>query len=227
MKRGVRLRPRGLTLTAVAVALGGCGDAMLPSDFSGPPAGAVSGNVLARTGQSDAERPRLSLEWLAPGSLVGQPVSYQRSSKLQNDWDIGLDLPAEAAKFELVVGGRRVRIGVAKMVYFDDRVADGRLDWSCRGPACDRVKAVSAQFVLYVDTPPYCQTEGRPAVPRLRAGYHYYAFEGGSLRPLGADEAMSFVLGDRSPGESDPTAELRAFAGALERAWSVSSLEGC
>jgi hypothetical protein len=210
----------------VLAVLPACGDPMLPSDFAGPPAGAVSG-VVAGAGQRDAERPRLSLEWLGVPALVGQPLSYQRSTRLQNDWDIGLGLPAETVKFDFVVAGRSVRIGVAKMVYFDDRIPDGRLDWSCRGDGCDRVRAVSAQFVLFVDTPPYCQSEGRPAVARLRAGYHYYAFEGSMLRELGADEAMSFTLTDRAPADSDPTADLRAFAAALERAWSIPGLDGC
>ena len=69
-----------------------CGDPMLPADFSGPPAAAVKGNVVTGTGAPEAARPRISLEWLDDLnlSLVGQSLSYQRSEKLQTDWDIGL-----------------------------------------------------------------------------------------------------------------------------------------
>lgn len=210
---------------------------MLPSDFAGPPASAIRGDVLAPAGSSkDAERPRLSLEWLAgmaprePGvtSLIGQGLSYQRSVKLQNDWDIGLGLPAEAAKFDSLVAARRVRLGVAKMVYFDDRTGDGRLDWGCRGSACDQVKAVSSEFVLFIESPPYCQgKDGMTARPRLSPGYHYFRFADGQLRELGASEAMSFHLIDRAPVDSDPTPDLDRFVAALLRSWALAAIEGC
>jgi hypothetical protein len=211
---------------------------MLPGDFAGPPASAVSGNVVAAVGAGtkDAVRPRLSIEWLAghlpypdTPSLIGQPVSYQRSSKLQNDWEIGLQLPTEAAKFVARVGGdSQVRLSVGKMVYYDDRTEDGHLDWSCRGARCDIVKAVSAEFVVFVESPLHCQPhEGGPLRARVPAGYHYFRYEEGVIAELGDRDAMSFVLTDRSLAESDPTAALRAFTQALLRSWSVSTLEGC
>jgi hypothetical protein len=208
---------------------------MLPSDYSGAPPGAIAGNVVRQTAQRDADRPRLSLEWLAalaPGetgpALIGQPLTFQRSTKLQNDWDIGLGLPSDEVKFELPLAMRDARIGIGKMVYFDDRMADGRLDWSCTGAGCDRIKSVSAQFVVYVETPPLCQnTTARGAQPRLRAGYHYYSFDGGVARELAPAEAMSFTLIDRAPADIDLPNDLRAFADALRRAWSFSTGDGC
>lgn len=218
----------------VASMLGACGDAMLPSDFTGPPAGAVTGTVShgAGAGPRDAARPRLSLEWLAPfeatRTLIGQPVSYQRSSKLQSDWDIGLGLPAAGARFDAHVGREPVRIAVAKMVYFDDHNGDGRLDWSCRDLPCDTVKAVSAQYVLYVETPPLCRARpDLPPQPRLIAGYHYYTIEEGGLREASSEESIDFTLLDRSLPESDPTSDLHAFTNLLLRGWSVASLSGC
>src|SRR5689334_13905020 len=101
--------------------LASCGDPMLPADFSGPPAAAVTGNVLpGSTIAVEAIHPRMSLEWLddVNVSLVSQSLNYQRSEKLQTDWDIGLNLPKETAKFNRSVGARSVRIGVGKIVYF-------------------------------------------------------------------------------------------------------------
>src|SRR5688572_7209836 len=105
-----------LTLPTMFAALASCWDPMLPADFSGPPAAAVKGNVVPNSSAREAARPRMSLEWLDDLniSLVGQSVSYERSQKLQTDWDIGLTLPREAAKFERSVGARSVRIGVGK-----------------------------------------------------------------------------------------------------------------
>jgi len=202
---------------------------MIPADFSGPPAAAVSGNVVGVNG-SEAAHPRMSLEWLDDlnVSLVGQSLSYQRSEKLQTDWDIGLSLPKEAAKFNVSIGAGSARIGVGKIVYFDDRDGDGQVGWSCRGAHCDRVMAISSQFVLFVERPPYCQPfGGAPAKPRLSAGYHYYSFEGGVLRPLAASDPMSFTLIDRAPVDSDPTAELQVFAEHLLSAWWPNPNGGC
>ena len=216
-----------MILAALAVS---CGDPMLPADFSGPPAAAVKGNVVTATGAREAARPRMSLEWLDDlnVALVGQSLSYQRSEKLQTDWDIGLNLPQEVAKFDRRVGARSVRIGVGKIVYFDDRDGDDKLDWTCQGARCDRVMSISSQFVLFVERPPYCQAfEGAPPKARLAAGYHYYSFEGGSLRKLGPTEAMSFTIIDRAPAETDPTGELQAFAWYLLSLWSLNPTGGC
>jgi hypothetical protein len=204
---------------------------MLPADFTGPPAAAVTGNVVpGANGAVEASHPRMSLEWLDAlnVSLVGQSLSYQRSEKLQTDWDIGLNLPKETAKFTRPVGARSVRIGVGKIVYFDDRDGNDKVDWSCGDAGCDRVMSISAQFVLYVERPPYCQSfGGAPAKPRLAAGYHYYSYEGGVLRQLGPADPMSFTLIDRAPVDSDPIAELQAFAQALLNVWSSNPTTGC
>ena len=233
---------------------------MLPSDYVGPPAAAVTGNVTLEGVSSarEAERPRLSLEWLseqgltpAGGSpLVGQPLRFARSTKIQNDWDIGLETPIERAK--LVVpgsqGGARVRVAVGKMVYYDDRDADGRLDWSCQpgsglgqiasAAACDQVKAVSREFVAFI----FVEGAGTACGPlgaraesttrqRLGPGYHYFRIQqslaGQLLYELGPDESMSFSLGDRTLGESNPSEELRAFALMLLRLFSSGSLQPC
>jgi len=90
------------------------------------------------------------------------------------------------------------------------------------------VMSISAQFVLYVERPPYCQSfGGAPAKPRLAAGYHYYSYEGGFLRQLGPADPMSFTLIDRAPVDSDPIAELQAFAQALLNVWSSNPTTGC
>src|SRR2546430_13194318 len=144
-----------LLLPVVSFSFVACGDALLPSDYTGPPAGAVSANVLpGLTGvRRDAGHPRLSLEWLNDSApqLIAQAASFQRSPKLQHDWDIGLSLPTEAAKFDVQSGTQTARIAVAKMVYFDDSNGTGRIDWSCRDATCNRVLAVSAQYVVFVD----------------------------------------------------------------------------
>jgi hypothetical protein len=211
--------------------LASCGDPMLPADFTGPPATAVTGNVLPGTTVTvEAAHPRMSLEWLDDinVSLVSQSLSYQRSEKLQADWDIGLNLPKETAKFDRPVGARSVRIGVGKIVYFDDRDGNDQVDWTCRVTRCDRVMAISSQFVVYVERPPYCQSfGGKPAKPRLSAGYHYYSFEGGVLRLLSPSDPMSFSLIDRTPADSDPTVELQSFVQQLLQVWMSNPTTGC
>jgi hypothetical protein len=202
---------------------------MLPSNFSGPPASAVTGNVVvsAAGGSKDAQHPKLSLEWLDDinVTLVSQSLNFQRSSKLQTDWDIGLSLPADTAKFNARVGNRSVRIGVGKIVYFDDRDNDGKLDWSCTGLFCDRVMAVSAEFVLYVERPPFCQTGAKPR-PLLASGYHYYSFASGGLREVSATDPLSFTIIDQAPVDAAPTRELASFAKYLVYIWGLNP-DGC
>jgi hypothetical protein len=225
-----------MTLPLALVVFAGCGDPVLPSDYAGPPASAVSGNVEGLAGLvRDAERPRMSLEWLdfATDSLIGQPLSFKRSVKLQHDWDIGLALPMEGAKFELAVdagAGSGARVGVGKIVYFDDRQKIDRIDWTCLGAGCNRVLAVSDQYVLYVDQPSYCQEAGKTGFrPRIGAGYHYFSFDPGSgvRRELDSSESVSFSIADRAPADSSPSAALQAFTNALERTWHVGQNGGC
>jgi hypothetical protein len=212
----------------IVLCLASCGDPMLPSNYSGPPASAVTGNVVSSAGGSkDAKRPRLSLEWLDDlnVALVSQSLNYQRSTKLQTDWDIGLTLPEETAKFTARVGNRSVRIGVGKIVYFDDRDNDGKLDWSCQGLLCDRVMAVSTEFVLFVERPPFCQTGTKPKA-LLAAGYHYYSGASGGLREVPASDPLNFTIIDKVPAEAAPTAELQAFAKYLVYIWGLNP-DGC
>jgi hypothetical protein len=210
----------------------GCGDPMLPSDFSGAPTVEVTGTVVQPPSgpRPAAERPRLSMEWLDPSgaSLVGQPISFQPSTKLARDWDIGLALPADAVKIESQVGQRAVRIAVGKIVYFDDRDRSEHIEWGCRGTACDRVMAVSAQYVLFVDKPPYCiNIEGTGLKTRLSSGYHYYTLSNNTFREVAASDPMSFTITDLAPPDGDPTAMLQVFANTLFRFWSVSFNSGC
>lgn len=247
-------RARAAIGTTALAALGvggvGCGDAMLPSDYVGPPAATTTGNVvLEGVASRDAERPRLTLEWLLPEAenstipLVGQPLRFARSMRIQNDWDIGLETPIDRAKRALPdpSGQSRTRIAVGKMVYFDDRDDDGRVDWTCgqastqlgdRIRVCDQVKAVSREFVAFVEGSPGCALGPRGDGRRLAPGYHYFRIVssplgGLSAQELGPDEPMSFSLGDRTLLESNPTEELRSFGSFLVRVLSSSSLPGC
>jgi len=215
-----------------------CGGAILPADFSGPPAAQVSGNVQrGPSATPDAERPKLSLEWLssfeareAAAPLVGQALAYERSPSLDADWNIDLALPAGEAIFEQIVGTRRVRLGVSKVVYYDDRTGDGRLDWSCDGAGCDRVRSVSSEFVVYVDVPPVCPaSSGTGLRPRLSTGYHYFSFDpaSGAILELGAMDSLNFDLVDRAPVAADPTADLRNFTSTLLQLWTLGTLQGC
>jgi hypothetical protein len=219
-----------VSLAMMFAALASCGDPMLPADFSGPPAAAVKGNVVPNSTAREAARPRMSMQWLDDlnVTLVGQSLNYQRSEKLQTDWDIGLALPQETAKIDRRIGARSVRIAVGKIVYFDDRDGDDKLDWSCVGASCDRVMSISSQFVLYVERPPYCQAfEGSPPKARLAAGYHYYSLEGGNYLKLPATEPMSFTIIDRAPADTDPTGDLQGFALYLLGLWQRSPTGGC
>lgn len=214
----------------------GCGDAVLPSDYAGPPASAVAGNVVASLGLTkDADHPRLSVEWLssldasndASTALIGQDLRFVRSSKLATDWDIGLALPLDRAT--LAFPSSNVKASVGKMVYYDDRLGDGKLDWHCTGSTCDLVKSVSADFVVFVQSPPVCTpSTGGPARARVPSGYHYYRMEGGRPVELGADEPVSFVVTDESLSESNPSGDLRAFATALQSLWGLlNPFDGC
>jgi hypothetical protein len=229
---------RRMTIPFALVAFAGCGDPVLPSDYAGPPAAAVSGNVIGLAIEQDAQRPRMSLEWLVGDadtatSLVGQALSLRRSSRLQNDWDIGLWLPTDDAKIAVPVdagAGAGARVGVGKMVYFDDRNNIGRIDWSCVGPTCNRVLAVSSQFVLYVEQSSYCQQPGK-TTPQLgiAAGYHYFTFDPTTrvMVEQSSSDSMSFALIDKSPADSLPVHDLVDFRTQLWRNWHFGSLRGC
>jgi hypothetical protein len=228
-----------LTGLGFAVASSGCGDAFVPSDYAGPPAAAVTGNVFGAATDKLARYPMLSLEWLEASDpsttsspsprvaeLLGQPLRFVRSQRLDNDWDIDLPLPLAQAKLVRTSASGRVGFSVGKLVYYDDRTQDGRLDWRCSGTSCDVIKAVSPEFVVYLESTPPCRSQVglRPQIDR---GFHYYRLEDGMPQELSHDQPMSFLISDQTPTESDPSAELRAFAEALLQLWSLSNLGGC
>jgi len=231
---------RRITLPLALSIFAGCGDPVLPSDYAGPPAAALSGNVVGLTTiRADVARPRMSLEWLVvdaftpPGSLVGQELTFRRSDELQHDWDIGLGLPTENAKFNVPVdagGGAGARIGVAKMVYFDDRTNIDRIDWTCAGTSCNRVLAVSAEFVLFVEQPSYCQEPGKTiAQPRMAAGYHYFSFDPTTrlMTEESPSDSMRFDIVDQAPADSVLVSQLLDFTEQLWRNWHLGVTHTC
>lgn len=203
----------------------------MPAEYAGPPADIALGTVLGTSGvPKDALRPRLSLEWLASldegASLLGQPLRFERSANLKSDWDIGLELPLERATFESPYGaGERPRVGVGKIVYFDDRVPDERLDWSCTGAGCDVAKAVSAEFVVFVARAPTCRSStGSSVRSSITPGFHYFRRVAEELEQ---GEALQFQVLDQAPKDIDPTEELRAFAQSILFHWGVLDFNGC
>jgi hypothetical protein len=216
----------------------GCGDALLPSDYTGPPAAAVSGTVFAWAPTDKvAQYPLLSLEWLGaldtpvearPASLFSQPLRFARSRRLDNDWDIDLVLPDESAMLERSIAAGRFRFSVGKVVYYDDRTRDGRIDWSCSGSSCDLVKAVSNEFVVFLESAPVCRPRtGVVTKTEIGRGFHYFRLEGGLPRELGKDEPIHFDITDRTPVDSDPSRQLRSFAEALLTMWRFDTLGDC
>ena len=214
----------------------GCGDAFLPSDYAGPPAAAVTGNVFGTPTDKLALYPMLSLEWLqAPDaanspfitSLLSQPLRFVRSQRLDHEWDIDLPLPLERARLVRTEPSGRFNFSVGKLVYYDDRSRDGALDWRCGGGGCDVIKAVSQEFVVYLETAPPCRTRiGSQSRPEIAQGFHYYRLLDGQPLELAPDEPLSFLISDQTPRESDPSLELRAFAEALLQVWSLGALVG-
>jgi hypothetical protein len=211
----------------------GCGDPMLPSDYSGPPAATVSGNVLSDLPElRNAEEPAFSLEWLTSSEqinpLVSQPLQFERSER-HHEWNIGVEQPAARARLDLnPATSDHVRFAVGKMIYFDDSLRDRRLDWKCLGAGCDRVKAVSAEFIVFVERPPTCQPSGGgPLRARLAPGFHYYRFDEAGLREVAPGEPLSFVPTFKSLAESNPTPALLTFAKYLIERWRSIALTGC
>jgi hypothetical protein len=209
---------------------------MLPSDYAGPPAATVAVNVLGN--ERYASNPAFSLEWLmnvsgvspaaqTTGRLLGQPLQFQRSER-EHDWNIGVELPAIRARLDLAFASDHVRFGVAKMVYFDDGQGDRRLDWDCQGAGCDVVKAVSAEFIVFVEQPPTCMpTGGGPIRPRIAPGFHYYRFESGSLREISPGEPLTFVPTVQPLADSNPTRALEEFATFLIERWQGAAFDRC
>jgi hypothetical protein len=233
-----------LRLTALVGVAGGvvagCGDPVLPSDYSGPPASTTTGKVvsLGTVTAREVARPRLSLEWLTSlsgaqgqSALEGQALRFSRSPTLLTDWDIGLEVPIASPKLidQAVTGTDGLQISVGKMVYYDDRNGDGRLDWNCRSDACDLANAVSYEYVVYVGGTKACRnsTDALGTNTRPAAGYSYYEFQGGYIRKLNSGESVRFLLADLSLSQSDPSDELRRFASLLLTLWqSRGALSG-
>ncbi|MCG5055273.1 MAG: hypothetical protein KA712_20105 [Myxococcales bacterium] len=217
----------------------GCGEPLLPADYAGPPAAAVGGSVIRSENvlYTEARAPRLSVVWLVTlepeggvGALVGQSLSYRRSQHLQKDWDIGLDVPQSAARLRMNMGTTNAHMAIGKVVYFDDHDGDGLLDWSCSQRDCDQVKAISSEYVVYVNGPVTCETRtanGLELTARLSAGFHYFELQepGPIERPRGAD--LRFVIEDRPAAAADPTPGLQSFTRALERTYRLGALGGC
>jgi hypothetical protein len=233
----LRVLPFGAFVTGLAAGNAGCGDAYLPSDYAGPPAAAVTGNVFGTPTDKLAQYPMLSVEWLeAPESaaapltteLLGQPLRFVRSQRLDHEWDIDLPLPLERAKLVRTEASGRFGFSVGKLVYYDDRMLDGALDWSCGGAGCDLIKAISQEFVVYLESAPPCRARsGVSSRPQIDRGFHYYRLLDGQPLELSPNEPLSFLISDQTPRESDPSAELRAFAESLLQLWSLGSLGGC
>jgi hypothetical protein len=231
-------RSRALVLGLQVIWALGCGEPMLPSDYAGPPAETVVGNVLGEQPElRNAKQPAFSLEWLteaAPVSvplqstaLHGQPLQFQRSPR-NHDWSIGVERPSPQARLDLSYASDHVRFAVGKMVYFDDGVPNGRLDWRCVGSQCDVIKAVSAEFIVFVERPPTCRpASGGPLRDRLSPGFHYYRLDPLGLREVSPGEPLSFVPTVRSLAESVPTENLRDFAVVLIERWRGSAFDGC
>ncbi len=211
---------------------------MLPSDYAGPPAATVGGNVLGD--ERFASNPAFSLEWLPRvnyasglnslsqiGPLLGQSLQFERSER-EHDWNIGVELPGNSARVDLIFATDHVRFAVAKMIYFDDSVRDRRLDWSCQGAGCDVVKAVSAEFIVFVEQPPTCMPSGGgPLRPRIAPGFHYYRLEATGLREISPGEPLTFVPTSKPLSESDPTQDLIEFAAFLIDRWQRTAFDGC
>ena len=242
-------RAPALGLAMVCFAAVGCGDALLPSDFSGPPADKVGGVVLdADRSDNQMLRPRMHVAWLTSmdgaddrgaSLLTGQQVTFQRSEEVWSDWDIGLSTPAPEVALALQVGSGTVTVAIGKMVWFDDRVADNDLDWSCDGSDCDRVMAISNEFVVYVERTIGCESSPKESSggssaalferTRLAAGYHYFVLDGNQPVEIDADGALNFLVEDRdnTPRDSDPTSLLQSFTTELGRKLRLDALEGC
>ena len=224
-----------LRLTAlVGVASGvvaGCGDPVLPSDYVGPPASTTTGKVVAlgTVTAREVSRPRLSLEWLTSlsgtqgqSALEGQPLRFSRSPTLQTDWDIGLEVPISSPKLidQSVTGTDGLQISVGKMVYYDDRNADGRLDWTCRSGTCDVAKAVSHEYVVYVGGTKACRNstggfDQHPPRRRLQLlrgpGRHHPQAGQRRVRPLPAGRPVAPTRPQRrAPAVRHPVADVVA-----------------
>jgi hypothetical protein len=227
------IRGRSLVLGLSVLSGSGCGDPMVPSDYSGPPAATVAGNVLGDLPElRNAQEPAFTMEWLGDdeqtNQLFSQPLQFARSDR-HHEWNIGVEQPAARARIDLpLAASDHVRVAVGKMIYFDDGRRDRQLDWKCLGNDCDQVKAVSVEYVLFVERPPTCQpAAGGPLRARLSPGFHYYRLDQMGLREISPSEPFSFVPTYRSLADSNPALDLRAFADYLIERWRGLAFDRC
>ena len=216
-----------------------CGDVLLPADYQGPPATAVGGSVVRTENAAftEATAPRFSVEWLSDSKdlstgnfLLSQPVSFTRSQQLQKDWDLGLDLPKNAAKIALNLGAINANMAVGKLIYFDDKDGNQRLDWNCSSSDCDQVKAISSEFVLYLEQPIACPSKGGGTSEkkiRLGSGFHYFQFSGSALLEVARNADLRFDLTETPSAWADPTATLQRFAQHFQRNYVSGMFSGC
>ncbi|MDX2022894.1 MAG: hypothetical protein SF187_21855 [Deltaproteobacteria bacterium] len=215
-----------------------CGEALLPATYEGPAAAEVSGAVVRSTNAAvtEAGAPRFSLEWLnaAPRAdefpLHGQTVGFARSAQLQKDWDLEFAVPRQAAKMTLNFGSGTATVAIGKLVYFDDKNGDGRLNWQCARHDCDQVKALGEEFVVFMDQPLTCTTttaEGVEKRTRLSAGFHYFQWVGSSVKEVNRDADLRFELADTPASWVDPTSNLQRFMQQLQRSYGANALGGC
>jgi hypothetical protein len=187
-------------------------------------------------GYIEARNPQLSVLWLADvdhatasPKLLAQPVAFRRSQQLNKDWEIGMAEPLESAKIRRNVGASNPPLAIGQMVYFDDGNGDGEFTWSCKGRSCDEIKAISSEFVVYLDQPVICASKsllGVEAMP-LAAGFHHFTWDGTSIeeRPLNRD--LQFILHESPPPSGQYMADLKNFAQQLTRAYQLNALGGC
>ncbi len=227
----------------LGVPFAACGDPLLPSDYAGPPEATVTGTVFRPDPSQPVSvvepftKPLLTIEWLdgrvKPGqagrTLIGQRVDYRRAHSIETDWELHLATPVEDARFTPAFDSQGVRVAVGKMVYFDDRVADDLLDWTCNTSRCDIVRSISAQFVVYVDRPPVCtematEHSVAPATSKISRGYHYFQYHAtsGMVEERASHQPLSFHLVNLTPAQADLTEELRSFTQLLLARWNAN-----
>jgi hypothetical protein len=216
-----------------------CGDVLLPADYQGPPASAVGGSVVRTDNAEFAEAtdPRFSVEWLSGSKdlntgnfLFSQSVSFTRSQQLQKDWDLGIDLPKTAAKLKINLGSMSTNMAVGKLIYFDDKDGNQRLDWNCSSTKCDQVKAVSAEFVVYLDQPLTCPSKAggnNERKNRLGGGFHYFEFLGSTPLEVQRNADLHFDLTETPSAWADPTTALQRFAQQFQRNFVSGAFSGC